>query len=207
MFRARFLVGQIAVLGLAFAVAGLASAQQQPATHIRGEIEAVQGNLLTVKGGDGQEMKVKLADKARITGIIPASRSDIKQGAYVGVSSVPQAEGPAKALEVHIFPANARGVGEGSTPFDLAPQSTMTNAAISERITAASGETITLKYKDGEKTVLIPPETPIVTFTSASMADLKPGAKISIFRATKTEGDTYEATSIQVGLNGLTPPT
>jgi hypothetical protein len=193
------------VVSAVIALAGPAFAQQPKTTPIRGSIESIDGPMLMIKNRDGQMLKVKLAQNARIIGLVKASLADIKENSFVGVTSIPQAEGPAKALEVHIFPEAGRGTGEGSRPFDLVPQSTMTNAAVAQKVTAIGGETITLKYKDGEKTVLVPPDTPIVTVAPAEKSELKPGAKVTI-RATIAEDGSYEASNIQVGLNGLTPP-
>lgn len=199
--------GMTVAMTVVLASLGASALAQQPETlRIRGAIEAVDGATLAIRNRDGQLLKVKLADNARVDAVVKASLMDIKENSYVGVTSVPQAEGPAKALEVHIIPESARGTGDGSRPFDLVPQSTMTNGAVAQRVTAVGGDTFTVKYKDGEKVVIVPPDTPIVTIAPGDKSELKPGAKVIVFRATKTDDGSYAAASIQVGRDGLTPP-
>ena len=190
----------ISVLGSA------AWAQQPPTVRIRGTIEAVDGSLLTVKSREGTEMKVRVADNAAVFGVARAALSEIKQGSYIGVSAMPEPDGTQKALAVHIFPENQRGAAEGFRPWDLRPNSTMTNATVAETVAGTEGQNILVKYKDGEKKVLVPPDTPIVTFVAGDRSELKPGAKIIIFSATKKEDGTLEAARVNVGRDGITPP-
>ena len=127
--------------------------------------------MYVVKARDGAELKVTLADNPQIAGVVKASLSDIKQGAFVGVTAMPQADGSQSALEVHIFPEAMRGTGEGHYPWDLRPQSTMTNANVERVVTAVDGQTLTLKYKDGEKKIFVPANTPIVVYVQGDRAD------------------------------------
>ena len=150
--------------GLGLIAASTAWAQQPPTTRIRGEIEKVDGNMLTVKARDGAEMKVKLADNPRIMAMVKASLADIKPNSYIGVTALPQPDGTQKAIAIHIFLESMRGTGEGHRPWDLRPGSTMTNAAVDTTVTGVNGQEVTVKYKDGEKKVVIPPETPIVAY-------------------------------------------
>jgi uncharacterized protein Veg len=183
-----------------------ASAQQPQPVRIRGAIEAVDGAVLTIKTRDGDERKVKLADNVTITGLVKAALSDIKQGDYIGVTGMPQADGSQKAIAIHIFPEAMRGTGEGFRPWDLKPNSSMTNATVDQKVQSTDGQTITVKYKDGEKKVTVTPDTPIVTFVPGNKAELKPGAKIIIMGANKKEDGTYETARVNVGLDGITPP-
>lgn len=183
-----------------------ASAQQPQPLRIRGAIEAVDGSMLTIKDRDGNERKVKMTDNATVTGIIKAALSDVKQGDYIGVTGMPQADGTQKAIAIHIFPEAMRGTGEGSRPWDLKPNSSMTNATVDQKVQSTDGQTITVKYKDGEKKVTITPDTPIVTFVPGNKAELTPGAKIIIMGANKKDDGSYETARVNVGLNGLTPP-
>jgi hypothetical protein len=181
-------------------------AQQPPSVRIRGTIEGVDGAMLTVKSRDGTDVKVRMTDNVSIVGITKITMSEIKPGSYIGVSAMPEPDGTQKALAIHIFPEAMRGTGEGFRPWDLRPNSTMTNATVAETVASTDGQNILVKYKDGEKKVVVPPDTPIVTFVPGEKSELKPGAKIIIFGATKKEDGTLEANRVNVGINGVTPP-
>jgi hypothetical protein len=187
-------------------LASVASAQQPPSVRIRGTIEAVDGSMLTVKSREGTEMKVRMTDNVTVTGVAKIAKSDIKTGSYIGVSAMPEPDGTQKALAIHVFPEAMRGTGEGFRPWDLRPNSTMTNATVDQKVEANDGDTIVVKYKDGEKKVVVPPDTPIVTFVPGEKSELKPGAKIIIFGATKKEDGTLEANRVNVGRDGIMPP-
>jgi hypothetical protein len=178
---------------------------QQP-TRVRGTIERVDGALLMVKSRDGAELTVRLADNAVVVAIVARALTDIKAGDYVGSAALPTAGGALRALEIHIFPENMRGTGEGHRPHDLLPESTMTNATVAETVHRVEGHTLMLKYKDGEKTLIVPQETPIVTYVPGERAELKPGAKIFIANAARQPDGTLQAARIAVGRDGLTPP-
>lgn len=183
-----------------------ASAQRPQTLRVRGAIESVDGSLLTVKSRDGTDVKVRLADNVGVIGIAKSSLSDVKTGSYIGVTALPQADGSQKAIAVHIFAENQRGMAEGFSAWDLRPNSTMTNATVAQTVAGVDGQNILVKYKDGEKKVVVSPETPIVAFVPADKSELKPGAQIIIFGATKKDDGTLEAGRIGVGLNGITPP-
>ena len=192
---------------MVMSLAGLEEWSQQPPTvRVRGTIEAVDGSLLTVKSRDGNELKVRMTDNVAVVGVAKIAMSEIKQGSYIGVSAMPEPDGTQKALAVHIFPEAQRGVAEGFRPWDLRPNSTMINATVAETVAATDGQNILVKYKDGEKKVVVPPGTPIVTFVPGEKSELKPGAKIIIFGATKKEDGTLEANRVNVGRDGITPP-
>ena len=199
---------RLAVSSLAAATlfASVASAQQPQTVRIRGTIEAVDGPTLTIKSREGTDVKVRLTDNVNVTGVAKIAKSDIKTGSYIGVSAMPEPDGTQKALAIHVFPEAMRGTGEGFRPWDLRPNSTMTNATVDQKVEANDGDTIVVKYKDGEKKVVVPPDTPIVTFVAAEKSDLKPGTKIIIFGATKKEDGTLEANRVNVGMNGIMPP-
>jgi hypothetical protein len=192
-----------AALGLVFVTT---AALAQDRVRVRGTVENVDGNVLTVKTREGQDVKVKLPDNARVLGIEKASIDDIKQGSYIGVSAMPQTDGSQKALHVHIFLDAMRGVAEGFGPWDVRPNSTMTNATVDNMVTGTDGRTITVKYKDEEKKIIVPPEAPIVKYVPGNKDALKAGAKIFIVAAVKQPDGTLEAPNVSVGLNGLTPP-
>ena len=183
-----------------------ASAQAPPTVRIRGAIEAVDGPLLTVKSREGTEIKVRVTDNVTVTGVAKSAMSEIKPGSYIGVSAMPEPDGTQKALAVHIFPEAQRGTAEGFRPWDLRAGSTMTNATVAETVAGVDGQTIMVKYKDGEKKVVVPPDTPIVAFVTGDKSELKPGAKIIIFGAVKKDDGTLEASRVNVGRDGITPP-
>jgi hypothetical protein len=187
-------------------LASAASAQQPPTVRIRGTIEAVDGSLLTVKSREGTDIKVRVTDNVAVFGVAKTALSDIKPGSYIGVSAMPEPDGTQKALAVHIFPESQRGAAEGFRPWDLRPNSTMTNATVAETVAGTNGQNVLVKYKDGEKKVVVPPDTPIVTFVAGDRSELKPGAKIIIFSAAKKDDGTLEANRVNVGRDGITPP-
>lgn len=191
---------------LAFALCANTAADAQERARVRGTIEKVEGNLLTVKTREGAVVAIKLAENFAVGGLVPAKFEDIKQNTYVGVAGLPQADGRIRALEVLIFPEAMRGTAEGHFPWDLVPESTMTNAAVTDSVARTEGNTLVVKYKDGEKIIVVPADAPIVRAVPAEKSELKPGAKIFIAVAMKREDGTWNAQRVTVGLNGLTPP-
>jgi hypothetical protein len=189
-----------------FGAVALAHAQQPPMVRIRGLIEAVDGPMLAIKSREGTEMKVRMTDNAAVFAVVKTSLSEIKPGSYIGVTAMPEPDGTQKALAVHIFPENQRGAAEGFRPWDLRAGSTMTNATVAETVKGADGQNILVKYKDGEKKVVVPPETPVVTFVAGDKSELKAGSKIIIFGAVKKDDGTLEANRVNVGRDGITPP-
>ena len=148
----------VTVLGTA------AWAQQPPTVRIRGTIEAVDGAMLSIKSREGTDMKVRMTDNVAVFAVVKTEMSQIKEGSYIGVTALPEPDGTQKAVAVHIFPENQRGAAEGFRPWDQRPNSTMTNATVATTVKGTDGQNILVKYKDGEKKVVVPPDTPIVTF-------------------------------------------
>jgi hypothetical protein len=183
-----------------------AIAQQPPSpSRVRGTIEGVDGDVLSVKSRSGEDVKLRMSGDMRVVGIVRISLSDIKLGSFVGTTTVPGPDGRQNAVEVHVFPEAMRGTGEGSRPYDLRPNSTMTNATVAETVAGTDGQTLMIKYKDGEKKVVVAPDTPVVTYVPADKSDLKPGAKIIAFVKQLPDGS-FETNRISVGRDGLTPP-
>jgi hypothetical protein len=177
--------------------------QAPPPVRVRGTLQSVDGSMLTVKARDGAEMKVKLADNAPVNEIMKASLADVKTGAYVAVTGMPQPDGSQKALALYIFPEAQRGLAEGYRPWDFAPNSTMTNATVDAQAAGVDGQTLTVKYKDGEQKILMTPATEITIASRKSAADLKPGQKISVFAAKKLPDGMLEAPNISFGDYGV----
>jgi len=183
-----------------------AIAQQPPTpSRVRGTIEAVDGDLLAVKSRAGEDVKLRMTGDIRIVGITKIALTDIKVGSFIGTTTVPGPDGANNAVEVHVFPEAMRGTGEGSRPYDLKPNSSMTNATVEQSVVGNDGHTLNIKYKDGEKKVLVSPETPVVTYVPADKSDLKPGAKVIAFMKKLPDGS-FETSRVSVGRDGLTPP-
>jgi hypothetical protein len=196
----------LGVVGLAAVLAAPPAWAQDAPVRVRGTIERLDGQALVVKARDGAELKVALPDNVVIVALVKASLTDIKQGSFVGVTGMPQPDGSQRALEVHIFPEAMRGTGEGHRPWDLRPQSTMTNANVEQTVASVDGQTLMMKYKDGEKKIIVPPDTPIVTYIPGDRNELKPGTKIFIAAAVKQPDGTLQAPRVNYGKDGLTPP-
>ena len=197
--------GIIGAAGLALVLA-ISSAQAQEVVRVRGTIEKADGDTLLVKTREGNQVTVKLTDNAQVNGVAKAALADIKQNSFIGITAMPQPDGTQKAMEVHIFPEARRGAGEGHRPWDLVPNSTMTNANVEQLVTAVDGPMLTMKYKDGEKKISVPNNATIVAFVNGDRSELKPGAKIFIAAGTKKPDGTIETGGVNVGRDGITPP-
>ncbi|MGY3369279.1 hypothetical protein ACVWZL_006404 [Bradyrhizobium sp. GM2.4] len=174
-------------------------------TRVRGTIESVNGDTMQVKARSGEDVKLHIASDVNVSGITRISLADIKPGSFVGATTVPGPDGGANAVEVHVFPESMRGTGEGSRPYDLKPNSSMTNATVSESVVGNDGHTLLVKYKDGEKKVFVADNTPVVTFVPGDRSDLKAGAKVIAFMKQLPDGS-FETNRVSVGRDGLTPP-
>lgn len=193
---------------LVFTMAAMCSPplRAQETRRVRGTIEKIDGSTLYVKTRDGEDLKIVLVDTPTFTAIVPATLADLKPGAFVGSGAMPGPDGSLRAMEVHIFPEAMRGTGEGHRPWDGGANATMTNANVETAVTGVDGRTLTLKYKDGEKKLVVTPETAIVTFAPGDRAEVKPGTKIFIVAAQKQPDGSFQATRVSYGRDGLTPP-
>jgi hypothetical protein len=178
----------------------------QAPTRIRGTLEQVDGNMLTVKARSGEVMKVKVPDNVLVIGIAKASMADIGNGKFIGTTTVGQRDGALVAEEVHIFPENMRGTGEGHRDWDLRPESKMTNANVADIKNMGDGRVMTVQYKGGEKKILVTSRTAVVSYEPASRSDLKPGTPVFINAAERQPDGTYTAPRVNVGLRGQIPP-
>ncbi len=197
----RFCIG-ILCAGLAL-LATAASAQSM--TRVRGTITAFDGNALVVKSGDGKDLKLQLTDKTTVSYPKAIKLTDIKPGDYVGTAAMPDASGQLVAREVHLFPEAARGTSEGHFAWDSGPGSTMTNANLAKMVRATGGQELTLDYKGGSKTVLVPEGIPIVTAVPGDRSLLRPGAKVFISAELGADGS-MTAARIQASKDGVDPP-
>jgi len=205
MTHNRFLAGFAALL-IAVITATAALAQTTP-TRIRGTISAIDGKTVTIATREGSTVKVNLADSWTVNLVAPLTMADIKQGGFVGIASMKGPDGSLNALEVLVFPAamQAAKPGEGHYPWDLQPESMMTNATVSTVAAGGDGQTLKLDYKDGTQTIKVKPGIPIVTFLPGTQADAKVGAKVFVGAAKAADG-TLTAPRLNVGKDGLTPP-
>jgi hypothetical protein len=199
---------RLAGLALVLSAASLAgAAAQTPAptpTRLRATIDSVTDTTLTVTPRNGSATTIQVPPNVRIAGITVANIGDIKPGSYIGTAAAPQPDGTQKALEVHVFPPSMVGSGEGFRPWDSAPNSTMTNGTVGDLV-GTHGRTLTVKYKGGEKTVIVPDDVPIVSIEPGTRSLLTPGAHVIVFASKGADG-ALTALSISVGENGLTPP-
>jgi hypothetical protein len=173
--------------------------------RIRGTIESVEGAVYVVKNRDGAELKLTVTDNPLFVAISPSTMADIKPGMFVGSAGMMQADSTQKAIEVHIFPESMRGTGEGHYDWDLKPQSKMTNANVEQTVAGVDGQILSVKYKDGEKKLLVTPETIVVTYVPGNKDDLKPGTRIFVSAAKKQPDGTVQTPRITYGRNGAGP--
>ena len=180
-----------------------ASAQEN--VRIRGTIERIEGPVYVVKNRDGAELKLTMTDNPLFVAIAPSVMADIKPGMFIGSAGMMQPDGTQKAIEVHIFPESMRGTGEGHYDWDLLPKSKMTNGNVEQSVTGVDGPVLSVKYKDGEKKLLVTPETVVVTYVPGNKDELKPGTKIFVATAKKQPDGTLQTPRITYGRNGAGP--
>jgi hypothetical protein len=173
--------------------------------RVRGVIERTDGFGYIVKARDGSQLRLTLAPNASVAASVKSALTEIKPGAFIGVAALPLPDGSQRALEVHIFHELMRGAGEGHRPWDLQPKSTMTNATVAGMAATTNGQSLTLKYKDGEKRILVPPDTVIVTYLPGSVSELKPGAAIFVPAAARQPDGSLQAQRVMVGRD-IAPP-
>jgi len=177
----------------------------QETVRIRGTVERIDGPVYVVKNRDGAEVKLTLTDNPLFVAIVPAKMADIKQGMFVGSAGMMQPDGTQKAIEVHIFPESMRGTGEGHYDWDLLPKSKMTNGNVEQAVTGIDGPLLSVKYKDGEKKLMVTPETVVVTYEIGRKEEVQPGTRIFVAAAKKQPDGTVQAPRITYGRNGQGP--
>jgi hypothetical protein len=191
-------------IGLAL-VCGAAFAQQPQTVRVSGTVESFNGHVLVVKSGKLGEVKINLVDNAVVFGVTRATLADIKLGAFIGVGAMPQPDGSQRAIQVTVLPESQRGLGEGHRPWAARPNSTMTNGTVDQSVAAVDGQVLTVKYKDGERKIVVPPEAVISVYVVGSKDELKPGAHIAIVRALKGPDGSLEANRVNVGRGDVVP--
>lgn len=192
------------LLASALMMASPSYADDAKPTRVRGAITAIEGDSLKVHSNKGEDLQVNLTQDTQVRGVTLAQVSEIKPGSYIGSAAVPQADGTLKALEVHVFPPQMAGTGDGHRAFDLGKDSTMTNGSVGDLVTS-NGRTITVNYKGGQKKIVIPDDVPIVNLVPGDRSLLKPGVKV-VLQAQPGADGALNALSISAGENGVTPP-
>jgi hypothetical protein len=206
MVRSRLTKGAIALAAGAMLTLALGQyVQAADRARIRGTVESIDGDTLKVKTREGKDVTVMLKSGWAVTGVVKASAADIKPGDFVGIASQATDSGVNGALEVVVFPAAMKGTGEGDRPWDLKPNSSMTNATVANAVTSVNGPTLTLTYKGGQKKISIPDGTPVVTFGPATKDDIKAGAAVFINGESTGDG-MVSSDRVVVGTNGVAPP-
>jgi hypothetical protein len=210
----RMRVKTLTMIGAACALllASAAAFAQDKPMRVRGTVEQIDGAMMTVKSREGDTLKVKLADEVKVVALVKSSLADIKPNSFVGSTAMPQPDGTWKAVEVHIFPEEMRGTGEGDRPYDYKPQSTMTNGTVNSlakttmtgTVANEEGTTLTLDYKGGSKKIDVTPQTVIVSYMPGTREELKPGASIYIPAATRQADGTLLTARVNVG-RGVAP--
>jgi hypothetical protein len=195
-----------AALALVFA-ASTSFAQQPQTVRVRGVVEKVDGDTFGIKARNGEVLTVKLVDPGRTTAMVKATLADIKVGSFVGVTAMPQADGSQKAIAIHIFMDAQKGVvPDRHMPWDREPGSTMTNAIVDTSVAGVDGQTLMVKYKDGEKKVIVPPNTTIVAYAPGNKSELKQGTHVFIVAAAKQPDGSLTTQNISYGRDGVVPP-
>jgi hypothetical protein len=202
--RAQSLLIGIAMIAASIAAPALAQQPQPQPLRVSGSVESMNGSTLVVKQKDGTDATVKLADKAQVFGAEPAKIADIKTGDFIAVGAMPQPDGSQKAILVTIFAEAMRGIGEGFHPWDR-PNSTMTNATVDTTVAGVDGQVVTVKYKDGDKKIVIGSDAEIRRYVPSDISELKAGAAIAIPRAEKQADGSLQAGRIYIGRNDVKP--
>jgi len=195
----------LAALSLALICIASPASAADDTVRIRGTIERVEGPVYVVKNRDGAELKLTVTDNPLFVAIAPSTMADIKPGMFVGSAGTMQPDGTQKAIEVHIFPESMRGTGEGHYDWDLKPQTKMTNGNVEQTVAGVDGPLLSVKYKDGEKKLVVTPETVVVTYVPGNKDDLKPGTRIFVAAAKKQPDGTLQTPRITYGRNGAGP--
>lgn len=181
-----------------------ALAQPAPTSRVRGSIERIDSTSVVIKDRNGQTLTLALPENLAVTEVVPIDASAIQSGTFVGATALPGPDGSLSAVEVHVFPESARGVGEGHRPWDHSPGSTMTNATVTSVVPSAGGRTMTLHYQDGAKTIVVPDGVPVITMKPGDRSLLVPGAKVMVTAENRNGQPT--ALRITAGRNGFAPP-
>ena len=197
------MIGRVALALVALVLCGSAWAQQP--VRVAGTVESFDGHVLAIKSEKLGAVSINLTDSAAVFGVSKATLADVKPGAFIGVGAMPQPDGSQRAIQVTIFAESQRGLGEGFRPWSARPNSTMTNATVAETVGGVDGQVLTVKYKGGEKKIVVPPDAVILAYAVGDKSELKPGAHVAIIRALKRPDGSFAADRVNVGRGGVVP--
>jgi hypothetical protein len=198
------MIARVAFASLLLALAG-GSAWAQQSVRVAGTVASFDGRVLTVNSAKLGEVKINLTDNVAVFGVLKATIADIKPGAFISVGAMPQSDGSQRAIRVTVFAEVQRGQGEGHRPWDAQPNSTMTNATVEQTVAGVDGQVVMVKYKDGEKKIVVPPDADILAYAVGEKSELKPGAHVAIIRAMKKPDNSLEANRVNVGRGEVVP--
>jgi hypothetical protein len=196
---------RICVIPSIMLLVSVLAASAEDTVRVRGTVERIEGPVFVVKTRDGSEVRLTVTDNPLFVVIVPSKMSDIKPGMFVGSAGMMQEDGTQKAIEVHIFPESMRGTGEGHYDWDLLPKSKMTNGNVEQAVTGVDGPVLSVKYKDGEKKLVVSPQTVVVTYDMGKREDIQPGTRIFVGAAKKQADGTLQTPRITYGRNGEGP--
>jgi len=180
-------------------------AQQPASVRVAGTVENFDGHVLAVKSEKLGEVKINITADATVFGVTEATIADIKPGAYIGVGAMPQPDGSQRAIQVTVLAESQRGLSEGHRPWDARPNSTMTNGTVDQTVASVEGRVVVVKYKDGEKKIIVPPDARILAYQAGDRSELKLGAHIAIVRAIKKPDGSLETNRVNVGRGEVVP--
>ena len=201
MFKRIICISMIAAL----AAIGQVIAQPAQTMRVSGNVESFDGRVLAIKSDSLGEVKINVPENLTVFDVNKATLADVKPGSFIGVGAMPQADGSQRAIQVTVFAETQRGTGEGYRPWDARPNSTMTNATVDQTVGGVDGQVVTVKYKGGEKKIIIPPDAVIRAYSAGDKSELKPGATVAILRAVKKPDGSLETDRVNVGHGGMTP--
>jgi hypothetical protein len=199
------MIGRFAIAFVLLSLAAGVSGAQQQTLRVAGVVESFDGSVLAIRSDKLGEVKVSLAANATVFGVAEAKLADVKPGSYIGVGAMPQPDGSQRAIQITILAESQRGLSEGHRPWDVRPNSTMTNGTVDQTVASVDGQLVMVKYKDGEKKIVVPPEAIIRAYVVGDKSELKPGARIAIVRALKKSDGALEADRVNVGRGEVVP--
>jgi hypothetical protein len=205
MFKRIICISIIAAFAMIGQTIDQAVAQPAQTMRVNGMVESFDGNVLAIKSDKLGEVKINLTGNATVFGVSKATLADVKPNSFIGVGAMPRPDGTQRAIQVTVFAETQRGIGEGHRPWDARPNSTMTNGAVAETVGGVDGPVLTVKYKDGEKKIVVPPDATILAYAVGDKSELKPGVGVAVLRAVKKPDGSLEADRVNVGRGGMMP--
>lgn len=200
------MIGRFVIAGVvALVTAQGAFAQPAPGVRVAGTVESFDGHVLAIKSDKLGDVKVNLPGNVAVFDVSKATLADVKPGTFIGVGAMPQPDGSQRAIQVTVFAETQRGLGEGHRPWDVRPNSTMTNATVDQTVAGVDGEVVMVKYKGGQQKIVVPPDAVILAYSVGDKAELKPGARVAILRAVKKPDGSMEADRVNVGRGDVAP--